>query len=399
MAIALEVIEWFDPDGRQLVCRFPPEGATDIKMGAQLIVRESQAAVFLRDGKGLDVFGAGRHTLSTLNLPILTKIFSLPWGFTSPFRAEVYFVNLKAFPDLKWGTKEPVAFKDAEFGLIRLRAFGLFGLRVTQPLLFVNTLVGTQGAYTSDEVEAYLRDVIVSRLNDFLGEQVQTILQLPAQYDEIGAAVKTRLRDDFRRYGLELTDFFVNAISAPPEVQQMIDERAAMGAVGDLDRFLKFKAAKALGDAAAGVGGGGGAGEAAGAGLGMGVGTGFGFMLPGMLYRVMQPEDTDPARIQERGSVRCPDCQGPVPLRARFCPSCGNQMVVMNKCPQCGKNVTVQARFCPACGQSLQAPPLTCAHCRAPLPPRTKFCTRCGERAVPAGQEDPPRRPDTPPAP
>lgn len=389
MAIALELIEWFDPDGRQLVFRFPPEGATDIKMGAQLIVRESQAAVFFRDGKGLDVFGAGRHTLSTLNLPILTKILSLPWGFTSPFRAEVCFVNMKAFPDLKWGTKEPVAFKDKEFGLVRLRAFGIFSLRVTQPLLFVNTLVGTQGAYTSEQVEAYLREVIVSRLNDFLGENIETILQLPQQYDEIGAAVKTRLRDDFRRYGLELVDFFVNAITAPPEVQKMIDERSAMGAVGDLDRFLKFKAAKALGDAAAGVGGGGGAGDAAGVGLGMGVGAGFGVMLPGMLYRAMQPEDSDPARIQERGSVACPDCQGPVPLNARFCPACGNQMVVMNKCPQCGKNVTVQAKFCPACGQNLQAATLTCAHCRTPLPPRTKFCTNCGE-AVP---------PSTPPAP
>jgi membrane protease subunit (stomatin/prohibitin family) len=392
MSVALELIEWFDQDGRQLVYRFPPEGATDITMGAQLVVRESQAAVFFRDGKGLDVFGAGRHTLSTLNLPILTKVLSLPWGFKSPFRAEVCFVNLKAFPDLKWGTKEPVAFKDKEFGLIRLRAFGIFGLRVTQPLLFVNTLVGTQGAYSSQQVEDYLRDVIVSRLNDFLGEHVESIVQLPQLYDEIGVAVKTRLRDDFRRYGLELIDCFVNAITPPPEVQKMIDERSGMGAVGDLDRFLKFKAAKALGDAAAGVGGGGGAGDTAAAGMGLGVGTGFGFMLPGMLYRAMNPEDSDPQRIRERGSVTCPDCQGEVPLSARFCPSCGNQMVVMSKCPQCGKNVTVQAKFCPACGHNLHAA-LTCRHCRAPLPPRTKFCTSCGEAVEPPGGE-----PTAPPA-
>jgi len=168
MAMFLEVIEWFDPDGRRLVHRIPEEGSADIKMGAQLLVRESQAAVFFRDGKGLDVLGPGRHTLSTLNLPILTKILSLPWGFTSPFRAEVYFVNLKVFTDMKWGTAEPVAFKDSELGLVRLRAFGIFTMRVTQPLLFINTLVGTQGAYTSEQVESYLREVIVSRLNDFL---------------------------------------------------------------------------------------------------------------------------------------------------------------------------------------------------------------------------------------
>ena len=161
-----------------------------------------------------------------------------------------------------------MAFKDKELGLVRLRAFGIFTARVTQPLLFVNTLVGTQGAYTSDQVETYLREVIVSRLNDFLGEHVETILQLPKQYDEIGVAVKTRLQDDFRRYGLELIDFFINAITPPPDVQRMIDERSGMAAVGNLDDFMKFKAAKALGDAAAGVGSAGGQAAAGGPGDG-----------------------------------------------------------------------------------------------------------------------------------
>jgi membrane protease subunit (stomatin/prohibitin family) len=380
MALLMEVIEWLDPDGRQFVHRIPEEGSADIKMGAQLIVRESQAAVFFRDGKGLDVFGPGRHTLSTLNLPILTRVLSLPWGFISPFRAEVYFVNLKVFTDLKWGTKEPVAFKDKELGLIRLRAFGIFTARVTQPLLFINTLVGTQGAYTSDQVEVYLREVVVSRLNDFLGEHVESIFQLPKEYDEIGVAVKTRLADDFRRYGLELIDFFVNAITPPPEVERMIDERSGMAAVGNLDDFLKFKAAKALGDAASGVGAGGG-GAAAG-GLGIGVGAGLGFMLPGMIYRTLRPEDADPERIRARGTVNCPACHGEVPLTARFCPACGHQMVVANKCPHCGEDVTAQTQFCPACGKRLTAT-LTCGHCGAVLPPGTKFCTGCGEAVGP----------------
>lgn len=379
MALLMEIIEWFDPDGRQWVHRIPEEGSADIKMGAQLIVRESQAAVFFRDGKGLDVLGPGRHTLSSLNLPILTRVLSLPWGFTSPFRTEVYFVNQKVFTDLKWGTKEPVAFKDKELGLVRLRAFGIFTARITQPLLFINTLVGTQEAYGSEQVEGYLREVIVSRLNDFLGEHVDTILQLPRQYDEIGTAVKVRLADDFRRYGLELIDFFVNAITPPPEVQRMIDERSGMAAVGNLDDFMKFKAAKAMGDAAAGVGSGGG--QAAG-GLGMGLGAGLGFMLPGMIYGALRPEDADPRRIQERGTVNCPACHGDVSLTSRFCPACGHQMVVANKCPRCGEDVTAQAKFCPACGTSLSAT-LACGHCKTVVPPGTKYCTNCGEAIAP----------------
>jgi predicted amidophosphoribosyltransferase len=159
----------------------------------------------------------------------------------------------------------------------------------------------------------------------------------------------------------------------------MIDERSGMAAVGNLDDFMKFKAAKALGDAAAGVGA---AGGGAAAGLGTGVGAGLGFMLPGMIYRTLRPEDADPRRIQERGTVNCPGCHGEVPLMARFCPACGHQMVVANVCPRCGDHVTALARFCPACGANLAAA-VTCPHCNAAVPPGTKFCPSCGEAIAP----------------
>ncbi len=142
----LEVIEWFDDTGKELAHRIPEEGSGDIKYGAQLTVRESQAAVFFYEGKAYDAVGAGRYTLSTLNIPIITKILSLPWGFVSPLRAEVYFINTKTFANLTWGTRDPVAFKDSTLGLIRLRAFGMFNIRVVQPSLFINTLVGTKGS-------------------------------------------------------------------------------------------------------------------------------------------------------------------------------------------------------------------------------------------------------------
>src|SRR5258707_2722336 len=302
--IMMEVIEWFDQTGTGIVQRYPEGGSGNFRLGALLVVRYTQAAVFSRDGRGLGVFGPARHTLSTQNLPILTRLLSLPWGFTSPFRAEVYFVNLKVFTNMRWGTRDPVAFKDTQLGLIRLRAFGNFTMRVTQPLLFVNSLVGTQRSYTTDQIEEYLRDVIVARLNDFLGEKVQSLVELPPHYDEMAVALKTRLVDEFRKYGTELVDFYINRITPPEEVERMIDERSGMGAVGDLDRFLKFKAAKAMGDAAQGSGGGGG--SRAAAGVGGGGGAGPGVMMSGM---VPQSPGSQPAPAPATAGITMPSCQ------------------------------------------------------------------------------------------
>jgi membrane protease subunit (stomatin/prohibitin family) len=378
MSEFMEVIEWFDESGERIVSRFPEQGSAEIKFGAQLIVRENQAAIFFRDGKGLDVLGPGRHTLSTQNLPILTKVLSLPWGFKNPFRCEICFVNLKVFTNMRWGTKDPVAFKDSELGLIRLRAFGTFTMQVTQPLLFLNTLVGTQGQFDTDHVEDYLREIIVSRLNDFLGETVDTMLNLPKYYDELAVAVKTRLTDDFRKYGMELVDFYVNRITPPEDVQRMMDERAGMQAVGDLDKFFKYKAAKAMGDAAAGNGSMGG-GEAA-AGMGLGVGAGMGMMIPGMLLRSIKGEAVTPQAVMETGTTNCPECHGSVTIDSRFCAHCGHQMVVIRKCPQCDKHLTATAKFCSSCGLNLAAE-LRCGSCQTKLPPGTKFCFNCGEPA------------------
>ncbi|UCC89018.1 MAG: SPFH domain-containing protein [Anaerolineales bacterium] len=284
MARIIDVIEAPDQRRDQMVVRVPEAGSGDFRLGSAVNVRESQAAVFYRDGKAMDVFQAGRHHITTANLPLLAGLLRLGTGGRDIFTAEVYFVNLVEFTDWKWGTPEPVTLRDTDFGIVRLRAFGNYSIQITDPQLFVTKIVGTGGGYRTREIEDYLRGMIISRFTDVLGEAKIPALDLPAMQDEIGAAVRAKLGDEFDAFGLALKTFFLQNISMPEEVQKAIDQRASMGAIGDMQRFTQYQAAQAMRDAAQQEGGGG----LAGAGLGLGAGAGLGAMMGQAMGQAMQ---------------------------------------------------------------------------------------------------------------
>jgi len=281
----MDVIEFLDNSGNTMVKRMPNDGPAEIKWGAQLTVRESQEAVFFRDGKALDVFKPGRHVLETQNIPLVGKwVTSFGYGPNSPFRAEVYFVGKQLFTNLKWGTKEPILFKDTELKMIRIRSFGSFSIQVSDSLLFINKIVGTRGTYSNDDIEEYLKSIIVSRLTNILGDDLKTVFDMPSSFDDISLAARIKLQSEFEGLGLYLHDFYINSISVPEDVQQVIDQRSGMSAIGNMDEFMKYKIALSLENASQNEGVSGGA---MGTSVGAGMGMGMGFMMPQMIQQSM----------------------------------------------------------------------------------------------------------------
>lgn len=279
----IDIIEWTDSSPNTLVYRFQRHN-NEIKYGAELTVREGQNAVFIDEGQLADVFPPGMYTLETSNLPVLSTLKGWKHGFESPFKAEVYFVNMRQFTDQKWGTKNPVTMRDPEFGPVRMRAFGSYAMRVSDPGTFIEEIVGTDGHFTTDEVTDQIRNIVVARFSDAMASSGIPVLDMAANYDELGDVLSDRVAGDLASYGIELRTLLVENISLPAAVEEALDKRTSMGVIGNLDQYTKYQAAEAIGDVANNPGSGG---MAAG-----GMGAGMGFAMANQIGEAMnQPAD------------------------------------------------------------------------------------------------------------
>ena len=354
MARIMDVIEHADTQSAELVHRIPEYGSGDFRIGSQLIVREGQAAVFFRDGKALDTFGPGRHTISTNNIPLLVNLVKAVFSGNTPFTAEVYFVSMRDMLDQRWGTPEPITLRDDVLRMVRVRAHGTFNMAVADPQLFVAQIVGAQGYYSTQDISNYLRSMIINRLTDLLGENMKSILELPSMFEEISAAARIKLRDDFAALGLALKQLYLQSISPTEETNKAIDEAASMGAVGDMDRYMKFKTARAIGDAATA---GGAAGGTAQIGLGLGAGLAAAKVMADALTGAGQatPAAQSPSAAAgvAAAMMACPKCQQQNLVTAKFCNNCGAQLSGTVKCAHCGIENPLGSKFCNSCGYQL----------------------------------------------
>jgi len=266
----IDVIEWTDDTRDTIVYRFQRRGNA-IKYGAKLTVREGQAAVFVHEGQLADVFQPGLYQLETNNMPILTTLQHWDHGFNSPFKSEIYFVSTRRFQDLKWGTKNPIMMRDPEFGPVRMRAFGTYSFRVTDPGLFLQEIVGTDGEFTVDEIQFQLRNILVARFSNALASSGIPVLDLAANTDQMAEYLRKRVAPEIAQYGIELPALFVENVSLPEAVEQAMDRRTSMGVIGDLGAYAQFQAAESMRAAAENPGQGGGMGAGIGMGMGMGM--------------------------------------------------------------------------------------------------------------------------------
>ncbi len=361
----LEVIEWKDSSKDTIVYRFPLTDRDEIMTSSTLVVRESQVAIFVHKGEVADVFQPGTYKLSTENIPFLTKILSLPTGFESPIKAEVYFVNTKQFVGQKWGTQNPIMMRDSEFGTVRLRGFGVYSFRVSDAKLFMKEVFGTNEVYKVEDVATQIKPMLIQAVTDAIAESKISAIDLAANYREFSNEILKSSELEFSKYGLKLCSVVIENLSLPEDVEKALDERTKLGVLEDkMGTYTQYQAAQAIRDAAQNESGG----NLAGLGVGLGAGTTIGGVFANNITTENKPKEK---------TTTCEKCGAKMREGAKFCPECGAPQGAV--CPKCGKAVSKNAKFCPECGENLKKE-IVCKKCGAKIKKGAKFCPECGTK-------------------
>ncbi len=372
----------FNSDASIFAWKYP---SSELATWSQLIVNESQEAVFVKNGQIMDVFGPGRYTLSTDNIPILQKVINLPFGKKSPFSAEVWFINRAFALDIKWGTTTPIQVQDPKYGVfVPMRAFGQFGIQIEDSRRFLTKLVGTMQFFNSKTLTDYFRGLYVTRVKDRLSSCLVkskiSILEINSHLDEISSELEDQLRGEFAEYGIHIASFFVNDISVPendPAVKQLktaLAKRAEMDILGY--NYQQERTFDTLNTAAGNTG-------SAGAVMGAGMGMGMGFGMGGVMGNAMG--NMDPVMNTREEKKECPSCHASIGASVKFCPQCGADTTKKEtapecKCSACGAALAAGAKFCLECGRKINA----CANCGCDIPDGQTSCPGCGQMLCPS---------------
>ena len=350
MALFRLNVVWNDDSKNTLVYKYPLKNyGREINNKSTLTVKESQCAIFVHKGQIADVFGPGLYDLGTDIFPILSKLAGWKYGFQTPITCDIYYINTKQFTNIQWGTKNPIMMSDSRFGMVRVRAFGTFSYKVDDPAVFLKELFGTNSTFVTDDINDFLKSMLLSCFADSLGESKVSALDLAANTLEFNEIVKGSVQNKFNELGLKLVNLFIENMSLPEEVTKAMDERTKLGILGDsTDTLMKVSAAEAMKTAAAnqGVGGAFMAG-----GVGMGAGVGIGAIMANAMAGSNNQNSGNANNAA--GATVCPSCGKTVPAGSKFCPECGKAVSATKFCPECGAKVSAGAKFCPECGKKL----------------------------------------------
>ncbi len=338
----LKNIEWTDTSSNLILWKYPIN-KDHVNKGSCLTVRESQVAIFVDKGRLADVFLPGFYKLDTQNMPILTTLMSWKYGFETPFKSDIYFVNTKQFTNQKWGTANPILVRDKDYGAIRIRGFGSYSFKVDDAYVFMQNLSGTNTNFDTSDITDYLRSMVLSGISDAIGECKIPVLDLAGNLQELSKIVEQKMSADFKEIGLKLSKFVFESFSLPEELEKALDKNTSLGMMrGNMDVYTQMETLEAMKEAAKNPGT---AGGTMGAGMGLGMGMGLGNMFANNMQQ-MQSESQ-----AKKNAKFCPACGTQIAGNAKFCPECGQNL--KPTCPNCGTEVKSGAKFCPECGSKL----------------------------------------------